>query len=288
MTESKERRQVEIVSLVQSSPVNLSVADLCEKFGVEVATIHRDLRELRERGILIHSVRNGLQLLRPLTQKDQYNLLSSYLSFVRQAVSFPKNLSLITKKLKSKSLDVLVSLVNAIEGRYVLELTYYKVFDDETVIRVVEPYDLIPTFRDWRLIARSDGIFKTFLVENIKEVRDLDRRFQRIPSYDVTELFRRSFDYWSGGEEIEVVLQFRKRVGSIIENGVWSEDQEMNTLPNGSVVLRMKVNSLEEIGNWVMTWGRDVKVVKPVELKGYVFRKAKGLMAANSFKKSYR
>jgi predicted DNA-binding transcriptional regulator YafY len=281
MTQSKERRQIEIVSLVQSSPGKLSVADLCEQFGVEVATIHRDLRELRDQGILIHSVKNGLQLLRPLTQKDQYELLSSYLSFVRQAIGFPKNLSLITKKLKSKSLDLFVTLVNAIEERRVLEIIYYKMFDDETVTRIIEPYDLIPTFRDWRLIARSDGIFKTFLVENIKEVRVRDRRFERAKGYDVSDLFRKSFEYWSGGEEIEVVLQFKRRVASIIKSGIWSEDQELKTPPNGSIVLKMKVNSLEEIGNWVMTWGGNVRVLKPIELRIRVLRKAQGIMASS-------
>jgi len=281
MTRSKERRQIEIVSLVQSSPGKLSVADLCEKFSVEVATIHRDLRELRERGILIHSVRKGLQLLRELTPKDQYNLLSSYLSFVRQAISFPKNLSLITKKLKSKSLGLFVALINAIEERRVLEITYYKMFNDETVLRVIEPYDLIPTFRDWRLIARSDGIFKTFLVENIKELRVRDERFERAKAYDVSELFRRSFEYWSGGEEIEVVLQFKKRVASIIKSGIWGEDQELVTGPGGWVILKMRVNSLEEIGNWVLTWGGNVKVVRPNDLRKYLVKKATGIIGSN-------
>jgi predicted DNA-binding transcriptional regulator YafY len=281
MTQSKERRQIEIVSLVQSSPGKLSVADLCEKFGVEVATIHRDLRELREQGILIHSIRNGLQLLRPLSPKDQYDLLSSYLSLVRQGISFPKNLSLITKKLKSKSLDLFVALVNAIEQRRTLEITYYKMFDDETVVRLIEPYDLIPTFRDWRLIARSDGIFKTFLVENIRELKVRDQRFERSKGYDVSDLFRKSFEYWSGGEEVEVVLEFKKRVASIIKGGIWSEDQELATGPAGSVVLKMRVNSLEEIGNWVMTWGGDVKVLKPKELIRFITSRARQILGAN-------
>jgi hypothetical protein len=172
-----------------------------------------------------------------------------------------------------------------IDRPFLLKVPYIDVekgkIDDETVIRLIEPYDIIPTVRDWHLIARSDSIFKTFLVENIKEIKVLDQRFQRNPSYDVTDLFRRSFEYWSGGKEIEVVLQFKKRVASIIKNGIWSEDQEMKTLPNGSIILATKVNSLEEIGNWVMTWGGNVKVLQPERLRRHVVKKANGLAKTN-------
>jgi predicted DNA-binding transcriptional regulator YafY len=272
---SKERRQVELFSIIQTSKTALSTADLCVIFDVEVATIQRDLRELRKRGIPIHSVRKGVQLLGKLDLKTYQQLLSLYLASVGNVISYPKNISLMVRKLQGKSIDLFVALVNAIESRHVVRLTYYKMFDDDTVIREIEPYDLIPTSRDWRLIAKSDGYYKQFLVENIENIETLEKKFQRAKEYDSTEFYKNTFNYWRGSSEFDVVCRFSKKVAPIIKAEVWAEDQEIIQQKDGSIILRMKVNSLEQVGDWLMGWGGEVKIIEPNELLSYVEEKAK-------------
>jgi len=271
----KERRQIELFSLIQTSTQPLSIADLCVIFDVEVATIQRDLRELRERGIPIHSVRKGVQLPGILDVKTYQHILSLYLASASNVISYPKNISLMVRKLQGKSIDLFVSLVKAIESRHVVRLTYYKMFDDDTVIRDVEPYDLIPTSRDWRLIAKSDGYYKQFLVENIENIETLEKKFQRVKDYDSTEFFKNTFNYWRGSSEFDVVCRFSKKVAPIIKAEVWAEDQEIIQQKDGSIVLKMKVNSLEQVGDWLMGWGGEVKIIEPNELLSYVEEKAK-------------
>jgi len=108
---AKERRQVELFSLIQTSKKSLSIADLCIKFDVEVATIQRDLKELREHGIPIHSIRKGIQLLGKLDLKTYQQLLSLYLASVGNVISYPKNISLMVRKLHGKSIDCLCRLL---------------------------------------------------------------------------------------------------------------------------------------------------------------------------------
>jgi len=277
---SKERRQVEILSLIQTSNQPLSIADLCIKFNVEVATIQRDLKELRERGIPIHSVRKSVQLLGKLDLKTYQQLLSLYLASVGNIISYPKNISLMVRKLHSKSIDLFVSLVKAIDSRHNARLTYYKMYDDVTVMREVEPYDLIPTSRDWRLIAKSDGYYKQFLVENIKNIEILEKKFQRAKDYDSTEFFRNTFNYWHGSTEHEVVCRFSKKVAPIIKAEVWTEDQEIIQQKDGSIILKMKVNSLEQVGDWLMGWGGEVKILLPEKLNNIVRHKAQEVLNA--------
>ncbi len=275
---SKERRQIELFSLIQTSKTVLSIADLCAIFDVEVATIQRDLRELRERGIPIHSIRKGVQLLGKLDLKTYQQLLSLYLASVGNVISYPKNISLMVRKLQGKSIDLFVSLVKAIESKHVVRLTYYKMFDDDTVIREIEPYDLIPTSRDWRLIAKSDGYYKQFLIENIENIETLEKKFQRMKEYDSTEFFKNSFNYWRGSSEFYVVCRFSKKIAPIIKAEVWAEDQEIILQKDGSIILKMKVNSLEQVGDWLMGWGGEVKVIEPNELLSYVEEKAKSIL----------
>jgi predicted DNA-binding transcriptional regulator YafY len=288
MKPTKERRQVEILSLISDTSQRFSVADLCEEFGVEVATIHRDLNELRQRGIRMHSVKGAVRLEEQVSEKHIQSLLSIYISTAGSAISLPRNIALTVKKLGRRTLPTFVTLVNSIEKRNIIELTYFKMFSDETVQRTVEPYDIIPASNNWRLVARSDGIYKQFIIENIKAIHVLDEHFTRSKEYDAAKLFRGGFDYWSGEEQHEVVLLFSKKVASIVTNTVWSEEQEIERQGDGSLLLRMKVNSLENTANWVMTWGGSVKVVKPHSLENGVAKKALGILRSRKQRHSNR
>ena len=250
------------------------MAELCGEFGVEVATIHRDLNDLRALGIPIHSMGKTVQLDKKLSEKQIQTLLARYLAAVGETIGYPKNISLTVKKLKEKSIDIIVALVNAILKRRLLKISYYKMYSNETVERIVEPYELIPTTREWRLIARSADYFKQFLIENILSVTPLSKRFVRTKDYDSIDFFRDSFNYWRGERDFDVTLEFDIEAAAVIACEIWSENQELERRADGSVLLTMKTNALEQVGDWVMGWDRHVRVIGPAELKEYVLKKA--------------
>ncbi len=281
---SKERRQVEILSHAQDHERGYSITDLCDLFRVEVATIQRDLRELRSLGFPVHSVRKVVRLLKPLTESETRFLISRYMVYAGDSIGFPKNTALAAKKLKEKALRTFITVVNAIEQKRMLQMTYRRLYDDAVVTYDVEPYELFPTTRDWRLVARSDGIFKQFLVENILSVSEQQKKFVREKGFRLEELFRHSFEYWTSGEVFDVVLRFHKSVADAVAQRIWSEEQQIEHQKDGSLILKLKVNSLEEIGNWVMTWGGKVTVIEPKKLKAYVTAKAREIVKANKGK----
>ncbi len=277
---NKSARQIEILSLVEKNPGVYSIADLCEMFRVEVATLNRDLNELRSMGYDVHSSKKQLTLLAPLTEDDYRRLLSLYLTSVSGIISFPKNVSLTAKQLQDRTLAVFTSLVQAIEKREKIVLSYVKLRDEVASDYKVEPYDIIPGSRDWRLIVRSDGIFKQFIIGNIRGVVDAGESFERISDFSANDYYAGSFGYFSGGSLFETELEFEPSVAPLVKNRVWSEDQEIEEDEEGGLLLRMRVNSIEELGNWVLTWGGNVFVRKPAELREYVIEKAKGALQA--------
>jgi predicted DNA-binding transcriptional regulator YafY len=277
----KQARQIETLSLVEKNPNSYSVADLCDIFHVEVATVQRDLRDLREAGHDIHSSKNKLILLKNLTEKDYRILLSNYLTSVSGIISFPKNISLTVKQLKGKTLDIFTSLVSAIEARERIDIDYMRHQDSRLHKYTLEPYDIIPGNRDWRLIAVSNGIFKQFIIGGIKEIKRIGTSFKRTAEYSADEYYSGSFGFFSGKDVFDVVLEFKKNVGEVVSNRTWSEDQEVTRDSDGIVTLKMKVNSIEEVGSWILSWGGEVRILKPVELKRYVVEKAKGILKNN-------
>jgi len=278
---TKTARQIEMLSLIEKSPDTYAVADLCQMFGVEVATAHRDLHELRELGIDIHSTRNRLTLLNALSEKDYRELLSAYLTSVNGIISFPKNISLTVKQLKGKTLHVFTTLVGAIEKKKKVTISYLRQHDSQISKYLLEPYDVIPGTRDWRLIAKSDGIYKQFIVGGIKEIELSGGSFKRSGSYSSNDYYARSFGFFSGPDVIDVALQFSNSAATIVSSKTWSEEQEIKRNEDGSIILKMKVNSIEEVGSWILTWGGDVRVLEPAQLRIYVLGKAQGIIENN-------
>ncbi len=278
---TKTARQIEMLSLIEKSPGVYAVADLCEIFRVETATLNRDLRELREMGLGIHSSKNKLTLLNPLSEKDYRTLLSLYLTSVSGIISFPKNISLTVKQMESKTLEVFTSLVGAIESRERITVDYVRNQDSTLRRYTLEPYDIIPGNRDWRLIAMSGGIFKQFIVGGMRKVERSRERFERSRDYSADNYYARSFGFFSGADVFDVELSFARNIANVIANRTWSEEQELTKRDDGTVLLKMRVNSIEEVGSWVLSWGGDVEVLAPAALREYVVSKAKGIVERN-------
>lgn len=279
---TKTARQIEILSRIEKNPEVFAVADLCEMFRVETATLNRDLRDLREMGIGIHSSKNRLALLEPLSDRNYRALLSVYLTSVSGIISFPKNISLTVKQLGHRTLDVFTSLVGAIELHEKIEVQYMRHQDSSLREYILEPYDIIPGNRDWRLIAVSAGIFKQFIIGGIRSIQGTGKKFKRSGNYSADNYYAGSFGFFSGRDVFDVSLRFGSRVADVISNRTWSEEQELARNADGSVSLSMKVNSIEEIGSWVLSWGGDVSVLAPAELREYVVSKAKGILESNT------
>ncbi len=272
------RRQIELLSLIQQKPGQYGHADLCDELNIEIATLNRDIAALRRAGIELRSRKKKLQLRNPLEPEQYHELLSTYLSASGHVIGFPKSITNVCRKLQEKTLVIFRSLVHGIEHQKIITLTYKKQYYGEIVERTVEPYDIIPAFHDWRLIAFSDGIFKQFLIDNIQDIAIHDERFERNVKYNVNDIFRNSITYWTGEEEYTVVLRFNRSAARLVKDTIWSEHQKIEQLPGGKVELTLKVNSIPHIGNWVMGWGGAVEVVKPARLRKFIEKQAQEVL----------
>ena len=148
-----------------------------------------------------------------------------------------------------------MALVNAIEDHREIEIEYLKLADNTMIRRRLQPYRLFPTIRDWRLVAKSDGIFKQFIVDNITAIKKVDHRFSPDKTFSLQNMFVHAWEIYRGKEPIVVKLLFSKEMSPIVMKKVWSENQMLETLPNGKVCLTVQIGDIEEMVGWVMSWG---------------------------------
>ncbi len=121
----------------------------------------------------------------------------------------------------------------------------------------------------------KQGIF-TFKLDRIRSARVLDANFEIPPEFDITKLLSTSWGIiW--GEETEVKLKFSPTVARRVKESIWHPSQVLEDLLDGSVLMTLKVGSTLEITPWIRSWGPDVEVLSPEELRNSFKQYAKRL-----------
>ena len=69
-----------------------------------------------------------------------------------------------------------------------------------------------------------------------------------------------------GKDDYEVVIDFNAWATDFVRSRHWHSSQEFSELPDGCSRLRLRLNSMEEIERWVLTWGVHATVVRPKAL----------------------
>jgi predicted DNA-binding transcriptional regulator YafY len=79
------------------------------------------------------------------------------------------------------------------------------------------------------------------------------------------------------GEPQEVVIRFSAQQAPYIKERTWHPSQNLENLPGGRLVLRMRVADVDEVKRWLVGFGAEAEVVEPKELQQAVrqeFRRA--------------
>ena len=148
------------------------------------------------------------------------------------------------------------------------ELHYRKPGQAKTEPRIVDPYHLANINGEWFLFAydhaRKD--IRTFVPARIQSVKPTGKIFERSQKFSLEKRLRDSFGVHSGEGEYEVVIRFNERAADYVREKKWHQSQQLRELKGRGVELKLKLSSLAEIERWVLSWGGDAKVLKPLEL----------------------
>ncbi|GIW12953.1 MAG: DNA-binding protein [Tepidiforma sp.] len=134
----------------------------------------------------------------------------------------------------------------------------------------VDPYILDHTESGTYLVgySHSHGEVRVFKVDRILDVETLPDEFEPIDLDRLADDLRQS---WGGvvlGESrYDVVIDFTPAVASRIRESYWHVSQELESLEDGGIRLKVSLPSLLEITPWVLSWGPEAAVVAPDELR---------------------
>jgi predicted DNA-binding transcriptional regulator YafY len=131
----------------------------------------------------------------------------------------------------------------------------------------------------WYLLAhdlKRDGI-RTFVLGRIREPALLEERFVRPKGFDPKKHLDQSLGVMAGKGDYEVVIEMDEWLTDILRGRRWHARQVWTELPGGGSQLRLRLSCLEEIEQYVLSWGTHASILGPEELRDRVAKTVREL-----------
>lgn len=303
-------RLMRVARLLAGNPDGMRPKDIAERLGMSVRNVYRDLKALErevELPVWAEGGRWGVEsggFLPPLklTLAEAMAVFLGARLMVRYADKYDPDLASAFEKLAAalpealrehvaRSLEVLQDkardedfndhvrqLTRAWADRRVVEITYegaaYEGKAGDRSRRTVRPFLIEPSLQTHALYLIGwdedrDGM-RTFKVERIRDVRVTPRTFEPPEGATLQRDLRRGWDIIADQPATEVVLRFSPSVADRVLETTWHSLQATERQPDGSLVWRSTVSGVIEIRLWILSWGEDVEVLAPPELRTQV------------------
>jgi proteasome accessory factor B len=167
-----------------------------------------------------------------------------------------------------KASDTLKIVREALLYQYSLLLEYRTGGNGKQAKYSVDPYTLVSYKGGLYLLgfAHNRQALRTFAVERISGAEMSRERFEIPEGFDPAEHFRSAFGIVEE-EAMPVRMRFSPRVAHAVRDRVWHPSQKVEKNDDGSVIIAFEAGGLMEIVSWLLSYGDNVEVLDPRELR---------------------
>ena len=274
----KLKRQLEILGIILSQNYSgiIRASELAYIFNIEEISIMRDLQQLRTIGINIHSTKkNGVCINKRIDENKILELIQQYSALCSSSAFVDKSTNLLVNRLGEKALANFVILQIACEKNNTVTIDYEKDNGMLDFGREVNPVLVFQRDNYWRVLTYSNQGFKQFHLNKILEVRQTEKKFEKIDDDILEDVFRFSWKSWVGNEKHDIKLSFTKIWKERIKPKQLMAIENFQESGDGSFIYETTVNSLEELASWIVSRGKGVKALEPEILKEKVLSLAR-------------
>jgi predicted DNA-binding transcriptional regulator YafY len=162
-----------------------------------------------------------------------------------------------------------MQVLEAIKLKQVLAIHYYLPSEQMSVTTNLNPYYLVYSAYNWYAIGESSfhKAVHTFKLNHITQLNPLDKYFVEDEKFDLQEYFGYAWSLFREGQIYEVELRFCPRIATEVADVQWHKTQTTSFGDDGSVVLKFRVDGLNEITWWILGYGDQVEVLAPKALR---------------------
>ncbi len=301
-TQSKAARLQKIEHKLYNTPNGLSAIELARFCGVDRRTIYRDIETMESVGVPVwqydgkfgidrESYQSTVRLnlnenvalyfaMRLLAHHSDENNPHVVGALDKIAASLPdatlsEHMARAADVIRGKPLrhgyvQTLEALTRAWADRRLVRISYWAADRPEPQDRVIAPYFLeVSRSEPAAYVVAHDRLrdaIRTFKLERIQAAELLPEPYVIPEDFDVYKWLESSWGIIAE-DEVEIRLRFTPAVARRVRESVWHHSQKLVDLPDGGCVLTICVGGIREIKSWVMSWGAEVEVLAPPELR---------------------
>lgn len=165
--------------------------------------------------------------------------------------------------------EVIDRLLQAVEERRIVFITYQSARSTEPVTYDVHPYRLMRHrgslyLQGWKPDDQEHRVWKVDRIESA----DLERvPFQMPTAAEISAAFDGAFGIYQGTELHQVTVRFSRDASRYVLESQWHPTQAIEHLADGAVQLTFEVSSLVEIKSWILSFGPAAEVLAPAALR---------------------
>ncbi len=242
-------------------------------FSISKRTMQRDIGDvLSIFGIQIeYDFSRKVYFIADDGQTDWNNrMLEAYEMFDALRLSDKVSSNVYFDNRKAQGAEHLHGILYAIKNRRVIRFDYQKFWEDEKTRRTGEPYALKEFKNRWYVLLRDlkDKTVKSFGLDRISELEITNSTFKQDSGFSAKEHFRNSFGIISphDDEPQEIILSFDPVQGKYLKSQPLHETQEILIDDVKETRIRLKVYVTHDLVMELLSFGDNVKVLKPDNL----------------------
>lgn len=135
--------------------------------------------------------------------------------------------------------------------------------------RALQPYGFLFGNRHYLVGMSPDrhpGESRLFTLASIQSVRIAERTFRRDPTFSLQRFAERAFGVFQE-QPRDIVWRFKPEAAPAARDFLFHPSQTLEEQSDGSLIARFRAGGLVEMAWHVYTWGGDLEVLAPDELK---------------------
>jgi predicted DNA-binding transcriptional regulator YafY len=169
----------------------------------------------------------------------------------------------------------------AVQQHRPLKFQYRKHATKGVEHRHIHPYQLVCANNRWYVLGHDlkRKAIRAFVLARIKDPEILPGTFEHPKDFKVQDYLKGSFGIFKGGDDLEVVIDLDLWASDVMRGRRWHASQQVTELPGGEIRVAFRLDNLEEIEPWVLSWGSHATVVRPRALVDRVLNAATELQA---------
>lgn len=156
-----------------------------------------------------------------------------------------------------------------------LRFAYRKIDGEEWEARTLRPLHVAEFDGGWYVIGHDPErkARRTFAMQRMKSARVMKTKFLRPTDFSLDDHLGGSFGVWHSpegkGKRHRIRLRFYGWAGRMVSERRWHPSQQITWLgkKEEALELSLDLSGFEEITRWILSWGAQVEVMEPLELR---------------------